>query len=127
MLNEQEVIVLERDEKVPYLFTGIVLRIFPIGSAAPFHFITGYYLNGVRHRLDAPAYIHHDTGNEFWLKYGIYHRDNGPAIKCKYPDGNGFHYGYWLRGKYFSSKEDWFEALNPEEKTRAIWNVNEWK
>lgn len=50
---------------------------------------------------------------------GIIHRNDGPAII--YPHGN---FMYFLNGKGFHTKEEWFDALMPEEKYEALWNIN---
>lgn len=50
---------------------------------------------------------------------GFIHREDGPAI-C-YEDGDEV---YFLYGKGFNSKEEWFEALTSEQKYKAMWNIN---
>lgn len=69
----------------------------------------GVLLNSIN---DEPAYIN-DNGTEFWLKDGVQHRENGPAIMDK---GKG---NFWyLNGKMYSF-EDFLEItpLSIEEKS----------
>lgn len=54
---------------------------------------TEYFLNGLIHRDDGPAFIGSD-GYKEWYRHGVLHNENGPAIE--YPDGS---YKYYYEGK----------------------------
>lgn len=99
------------------------------------------------------CYLH----DEFWyLKNGLFHREDGPALHNKYGNytgalyhivadeisnaravRNSLYYGhfryyidgqsYYLNGISFDSKEAWFEALTEEQKTKALFNLDEWR
>jgi len=77
---------------------------------------TEWYLNGRLHRLDGPAKERPDGHKEWWVD-DQRHRVDGPAVI--YMDGTA---DWWLKGIYFYTKEDWFEALNEEEKSKAIYS-----
>lgn len=42
-------------------------------------FVWGWFLNGVRHRVDGPALLARD-GTESWWMNGVLHRDGLPAV-----------------------------------------------
>jgi hypothetical protein len=92
-------------DEVPENFTGIAE--FSKGSK-------NWYKNGKRHREDGPAYEGYD-GLKVWYKDGKKHRLDGPAIedvdyKAWYIDGLEYY------------KDEYFEALTPEQKQKFIWS-----
>jgi hypothetical protein len=58
-------------------------------------------------------------GNVFYIMkgLGIHHREDGPAIE--WADGSKC---WYLNGFYFSTKEEWFEALTEEQKEKALYS-----
>ncbi len=57
---------------------------------------------------------------------GLIHRTDGPAMICRSVERPDFvEEIYFYYGKVYSSKEEWFAVLTPEEKCEAIWNLNE--
>ena len=57
------------------------------------------------------------NGDKFWKnKEGKYHRIDGPAVE--YGEAKRF----YLRGKYFKTKEAFFDALTDEEKSIALFS-----
>ncbi len=61
-----------------------------------------------------------DRGHYCWFIDGKLHRKDGPAIE--YYNGTK---SWWLNG-YSYSQEEWFERLTPEQKEKAIWNMDNW-
>jgi len=102
-----------------------------------------WYRYGKRHRLDGPA-IEYRDGYRMWFKNGKIHRDGGPAV---YFEGKGrnsqiqewFKDGekhrtegpamiyfdgrleWWLNGIFYT-KEEWFEALTPEQQQAMLFS-----
>jgi hypothetical protein len=71
------------------------------------------------HCEDGPA-IEHPNGSQYWYLNGSCHRVDGPAII--HSNGNK----YWcLNGKEYSSKEEWFRKLTPEQQYNYLWNLDE--
>lgn len=66
------------------------------------HYI--YYLDSLPHREDGPAAV---------FPYG----SNHPNLTIE----------FWLYGRKCHSKEEWFEALNEDQKLNAIFKMNEWR
>jgi len=77
---------------------------------------TEWRLHGKLHRLDGPAYEQPDGHKEWWVD-DQRHRVDGPALI--YPDGTT---DWWLEGRYFETKELWFEALTEEQKEKALYS-----
>jgi hypothetical protein len=72
---------------------------------------------GERHRLGGPAYISKD-GREDWYKDGKWHRLDGPAVIIQSRNKR-----YWyIGGKQFYTKEDYFDALPDEAKTKCLFS-----
>jgi hypothetical protein len=59
-------------------------------------------------------------GNKFWELNGEFHRVDGPAIEYSF----GIKIWY-LHGLQYSTKEEWFKALTPEQQYNYLWNLNE--
>ncbi len=78
-----------------------------------------WYLNGEQHRKDGPAGIY-DYGDQVWCLNGVKHRDDGPAVI--YTDGTK---EWWLDNEHFT-QEEWFGKLTPEQKEKAVWNMDQW-
>ncbi len=78
-----------------------------------------WLVNKEYHREDGPAIKSYD-GSKKWLINGKLHRDDGPAVI--YSDGDK---QWWLNGENYS-QEEWFELLNPEQKEKVIWNMDNW-
>jgi len=75
-----------------------------------------WYKNGFKHRDNGPASIH-PNGLKIWYKEGIIHRVDGPAII--WPEGK---YEWVIMGESFISKQEWFEALEKEDKLNILLN-----
>jgi hypothetical protein len=80
--------------EIPSFYTGIVEH--SNGTKA-------WYLKGLYHRMDGPAYISLD-GSKYWYFEGRIHRMDGPAIE--FPNGSN---SYWYHGK--STTEEAIELL----------------
>ncbi len=78
-----------------------------------------WYVYGLIHREDGPA-IEHSNGSKKWLINGKFHREDGPAIIWS----GGSKSWYLSNAKY--TQEAWFEELTPEQKEKAIWNMDNW-
>jgi hypothetical protein len=74
-----------------------------------------WYINGMRHRVDGPAAIYSD-GTKEWYLNGMPHREDGPA--ATYYNGK---VDWYLNGVSYS-KEEWFEALTEEQKSKALYS-----
>tara|TARA_R110000868_G_scaffold99024_4_gene272663 strand:- start:19507 stop:19767 length:261 start_codon:yes stop_codon:yes gene_type:complete len=59
-----------------------------------------WYLNGLRHREDGPAY-EGSNGTKVWYLNGLLHREDGPAIEC-----DGGHEAWYYQGKYINCKDN---------------------
>ncbi len=59
-------------------------------------------------------------GHYMWYVNNKKHRDDGPAVI--YSDGSK----QWLLDGFFYSQEEWFELLTPEEKEKALFNMDNW-
>lgn len=78
-------------------------------------------------------YKYIDGNNEIfmiYLKNGKNHREDGPA-KITLTENDDIYClnhknEFWLNGVKFDNKEVWFDALNVEQKTKALFNLNEW-
>lgn len=72
-----------------------------------------YNENNDMHRLDGPAFIHHNGYKEWW-KDGKFHREDGPAIiRCKY-DNFSPKYEWWINDERLSEEKEkllniWYE------------------
>ncbi len=98
-------------DEVPINFTGI------IKDKGNYH----WFLNGHRHRENDSA-IECSNHNQFWFLNGNLHREDGPAISYF---ESGIKYWY-LNGLQIDSQEVWFEQLTPEQKEKAVWNMDSW-
>jgi hypothetical protein len=78
-----------------------------------------WYFNGLLHREDGPA-IEGYEGSKAWYLNGKLHRTDGPAVEWAKGAKDWYIYGY-----SFSSKEEWFKALTPEQQINYLWNLNE--
>lgn len=65
----------------------------------------------------------------WYVKDYYFHREDGPAVIWE----NGADYDsqkagkeFWLHGQKYSA-EEYFEALTPEQKEKAVWNLDEIK
>ena len=58
----------------------------------------------------------------YYVQEHYYHRDDGPAIIYANSEKQN---EFWLLGEKYDDAEDYFEALTPEQKTKAIYNMNE--
>src|ERR1700691_1776812 len=93
-----EILKLDYGVKVPENYTGIVE--YNNGD-------TGYYLNGILHREDGPAFIY-PNGNAYYYINGFYHREDGPAVI--HPNGNMY---YYLNDKNITEEvEEWIKDNN---------------
>lgn len=98
-------------EKIPEYFTGKIE--YDDGGEY-------WFVNGILHREDGPAVIRFD-GQQRWFYNNLLHRSDGPAIV--HSEG----YKTWfLRGEPVSAQEV-FEQLTPEQKEKAIWELDQWK
>ena len=75
-----------------------------------------WWLNGMCHREDGPATVWPDGAKNWWIN-GKLHRADGPAIV--YADG---HAEWCINGILFKTKEEWFESLVEEQKTKALYS-----
>lgn len=57
-----------------------------------------------------------------FLKDGLYHNEDGPAVIYK----DTLNYSFYLKVNYLSF-EKWFEQLTEEKKIQALFNINEWR
>jgi hypothetical protein len=77
-----------------------------------------WYLNGSLHRIGGPAIKASNGGKEWWVN-GFFHREGGPAIEM-------FGHKWWfLNGKEYSTKEEWFSELTPEQQYNYLWSLDE--
>jgi len=76
-----------------------------------------FYIKGtnILHREDGPA-VEAADGAKKWLINGKLHREDGPAVIFE----NGT-VEWYLDGKGYE-KEQWFEALNTEQKEKALYS-----
>jgi hypothetical protein len=109
------------------------------GPAVISEVLKAWYLNGFLHREDGPA-VEWSNGNKEWLFNGLLHREDGPAIV---DEGIGYEKWYingmlhrvdgpaviigkgtvqWYLNNKQLSKEEWFEALNSEQKEKALYS-----
>ncbi len=102
-----------------------------------------YYTVGyskVLHREGGPAVIK-SSGSRYWFRYGKIHRVGGPAMESHYGTDTWYKDGYrhrvdgpasihntygpleWcIDGTCFKNKEDWFEALTPEQQQKMLFS-----
>lgn len=66
-----------------------------------------YIKKNLLHRIDGPARIYDDNIPSIYFPYIL-----GFLPECD----------YWINGEKYSSKEDWFKALTPQQKYEVIWN-----
>jgi hypothetical protein len=88
-----------------------------------FKCVSGYeewYLNGKLHRENGPA-ITYSGGSKQWYLNGELHRVDGPAIVWSDVED----YEYYLNGRRYSSKDEWFRKLTPEQQYSYLWNLDE--
>ncbi len=60
------------------------------------------------------------TGTKVWTKNGQMHRENGPAVEYNNGDCE------WFINGIGYTQEEWFDKLTPEQKEKAIWNMDNW-
>jgi len=77
-----------------------------------------WYIDGKRHRLDGPAveWLNgRESGRKEWWINGFVHREDGPAVtyngKVK-----------WYLDSWELTKEQWFEALAPEQQQKMLFS-----
>jgi hypothetical protein len=75
-----------------------------------------WFKNGSRHRLGGPAVEGYD-GAKIWYQEGKIHRSDGPAIIS----ANGKK-EWWLKDRLFKTKEDYFNYLSDEDKTKCLFS-----
>jgi hypothetical protein len=75
-----------------------------------------WWKNGKRHRENGPA-IEFSSGAKSWWINGKCHRDDGPAVEWI----NGYE-EWWLNGINYYSKEEYFNALSPEQRLKFIYS-----
>ncbi len=93
-----------------------------------------WYSHGKRHRLDGPA-IEANDGIKVWYVNGNCHREGGPAVEYTDGEKHWFMHGkryrvlygcgkvaWYLGDEFFSTKEEWFEALTENQKTKALYS-----
>jgi hypothetical protein len=73
--------------------------------------------NGELHRVGGPAVEYGGGAGKIWYQNGKRHRIEGPAFE--YMDGSKL---WYLAGKFFENKEDFFDALTDEEKAIALFS-----
>ena len=75
------------------------------------------------HRIGGPA-IEYSSGTKYWFDNGKQHRIDGPAVEwnSERVEWSSGRRDWYLRGKYFESKEAFFEALTDEEKSIALFS-----
>lgn len=66
-----------------------------------------YYLAGVLHRDDGPAFVNKKAGIESYYQNGVHHREDGPAEIG--PDGFK---SYWLNGVRLLDRFEYEESLD---------------
>ena len=76
-----------------------------------------YYIKGTKilHREDGPAVILPGAA-KIWYCNGKLHREDGPAIV----HSTGV-VSWVLDNEFFSTKEEWFEALTEEQRLKALY------
>jgi hypothetical protein len=80
----------------------------------------GWYLNGSLHREDGPAAENAD-GYKGWFINGKLHRVDGPAVEYS----GSIYKSWYLNGNRYDSKEEWFQALTPEQQENYLWSLDE--
>jgi hypothetical protein len=75
-----------------------------------------WFFNGKKHRIDGPAYETLKGFKEWWT-HGEIHREDGPARI-----GSDVGFEWWLKGRFFPTKESWFEALTKKQKEKALYS-----
>jgi hypothetical protein len=78
-----------------------------------------WILNGKLHREDGPA-LEYCEGIKAWYINGKRHRTDGPAIERT--DGS---IEWWLDNKWYSTKDEWFNLLTPEQQYDYLWKLDE--
>jgi hypothetical protein len=76
-------------------------------------------LNGLCHQEDGPA-IESANGTKCWCLYGKFNRVDGPAII--FADGGKI---WSLNDIPYSSHDEWFKRLTPEQQYNYLWNLDE--
>ena len=64
-------------------------------------------------------------GCTYYVREHYFHREDGPAIFWDIHINRQVE--FWINGKKFASAEEYFEALSPEQKGKALWNLDEIK
>lgn len=72
---------------------------------------------GKLHRVDGPA-VEFAIGTKRWHHNGILHRVGGPAVE--WSDGS---VEWYLNARYFSSQEEWFNALSKEDQVNYLFKM----
>lgn len=85
---------------------------------------------GILHRNNGPCLIVKLNNYEYceWKIRGIYHRVGGPAIISKYVD-SGMDVDsirWFLNGKEYESKEDYWDDLSEDDKMICIFSDDFW-
>ncbi len=107
--TKETALVIKSWDDLPYNFSGIA----KYGNS----YFWLFYKQ--RHRIDGPAIEWYD-GTKSWFVDGRKHREDGPA----YIFANGDR-EWWLNDIHYR-QEEWFEELTPEQKEKAVWNMDNW-
>ncbi len=77
-----------------------------------------YYIKGTKvlHREDGPAFLIKSNRIKKWYYNGKLHREDGPAYI--YPNISK----EWYINGVLYNKEGWFQALNEEQKIKALYS-----
>jgi hypothetical protein len=110
-----EVEILKKGNQTLYYIKGTTALHREDGPAAIDHEHREWFLNGVRHRVDGPAYEGFD-GYKEWYINGKLHREDGPAVFLR-----DVIILWYLNGIHLS-KEEWFEALTEDKKEKALYS-----
>lgn len=69
---------------------------------------------------DYPSVISYNDGSELWYFNNALHRAAGPAIF----GGKNKYCIYYVNGKFYPNKIEWYAALSQEDKYIAVWHLN---
>ncbi len=108
--TKETALAVKSPDNIPENFTGVALC---FGDYR-------WFVNGKRHREDGPA-VEYFSGSTEWYLNGKLHRIDGPAIIYSIGKKRWF-----LNGREYFFQEEWFESLTPEQKEKAVWNMDNW-
>ena len=78
--------------------------------------------NGLCHRVGGPAITIKGMVQEWWYK-GMRHRIDGPSIESLTPYAE-YKNVWFIMGKEYASKQEWFEALTREDQVAYLFKLN---